>query len=371
MGSRWSKERIWEWYDSRPWIRGCNFIGSDCANRIDQWQSLGFEERLKTADRELALAAETGYNTIRIIPEFIVWYEEHDTFFERFDKYLDTAYKYGILSMVVLANDCMRPKTPDWKMPHVGEQHYDWGYHGGIKKSQHDGSSKIGYHPFLDEPDYVESYYEFVREIVTRYKYDERIIIWDVYNEPGNCGRKNLTIPHIKKLFEICREIDPVQPLTSGIWVGFVNGEFDQNNILYEVQQFAFENSDIISFHHYGTYESTCQLLKSLKRSGRPLVCTEWLARILHNNVEEIFPLFYLEKVACYCWGHVAGKTQYNEPWGVMLKKYEKDPTIDYDLTKWFHDIYRGNLFPYNPKEVNLIKKFCKLADEDFMKDGK
>ena len=71
MGNRWSEERAWEWYNKRPWIRGCNFMGSDCANRIDQWQELGFEEKIKVADEELKLAAETGFNSIRIILEFI------------------------------------------------------------------------------------------------------------------------------------------------------------------------------------------------------------------------------------------------------------------------------------------------------------
>ena len=56
MNKKWTKKQIWEWYNAHPWIRGCNFIGSDCANRLDQWQSYGREERMKVADKELALA---------------------------------------------------------------------------------------------------------------------------------------------------------------------------------------------------------------------------------------------------------------------------------------------------------------------------
>ena len=41
---KWSKERAWEWYNSHPWIRGCNYMSADCANRVDQWQALHFEE---------------------------------------------------------------------------------------------------------------------------------------------------------------------------------------------------------------------------------------------------------------------------------------------------------------------------------------
>ena len=113
MSSVWSKEKAWEWYNSRKWIRGCNFMGSDCANRIDQWQELEFEERLKTADSELELAANIGYNSIRIILEFIVWKEEHDGFMKRLEEYIKTAAKHGISCMIVFGNDCMPPKTKD------------------------------------------------------------------------------------------------------------------------------------------------------------------------------------------------------------------------------------------------------------------
>ena len=87
--------------------------------------------------------------------------------------------------MVVLGNDCMPPKEEAFKRMNLGVQHVDWGYHGGRKVSQHGVINGAGY-SLLDEPEYAEKYYEFVREIVTKYKDDERIIIWDVFNEPGN-----------------------------------------------------------------------------------------------------------------------------------------------------------------------------------------
>ena len=68
-------------------------MGSDCANRIDQWQEYKFEERLAVADRELELAAKTGFNSIRIILEYIVWEKQHDGFMERLERYIATAAK--------------------------------------------------------------------------------------------------------------------------------------------------------------------------------------------------------------------------------------------------------------------------------------
>lgn len=370
MGSRWSKERAWEWYNNRPWIRGCNFMGSDCANRIDQWQELGFEESIKVADEELKLAAETGFNSIRIILEFIVWKEEHDGFMERFERYLETAAKHGISCMIVFGNDCMPPKTPEWKPQKLGVQHYDWGWHGGRKVSQHGTFKAAGYH-ILDEPEIAKEHYEWVREIVTKYKDDERIVMWDVFNEPGNSNRKSMSLPHVKKFFEIIREIDPVQPLTSCLW------QFPENitsNIfeeISEIQKYVLENSDIISYHSYSTYERNIQLLKELKKLGRPIVNTEWLARCLNNNVQEMFPLFYLENVGCYNWGFVAGKYQTYEPWNSVWDQYKENPNLNWDFTKWFHDLYRPSLHPYDPREIDIIKRYCDRADEDFKNSQK
>lgn len=361
---RWSEERIWKWYHSRPWIRGCNYMSADCANRVDQWQEYGFEERFQTTAGELELMAKLGFNSIRIIPEFIVWDKEHDGFMERFERYVALAAKNGISCMVVLGNDCMPPYEEALRRMQLGEQHVDWGYHGGRKVSQHGHFEGSGY-SLLDDPEYAERYYEFVREIVEKYKNDERIIIWDVFNEPGNSKRRSMSLPHLKKFFEIIREIDPIQPLTVGIWT---QTEHFEN--LLEIEKYGLENSDLISYHNYSPYESNIRELKQLKKFGRPVINTEWLNRCGGNRVEEIFPLFYLEQVGCYNWGFVAGKCQTYEPWNAVWDGYRQNPENyeHFDFTKWFHDLYRPNHNPYNPKETELIRRFCTLADQEFEK---
>lgn len=359
MGKRWSKERIWDWYNARTWIRGCNYMSADCANRIDQWQEYGFEERFETTEKELALMAELGYNSIRVIIEFDVWNQEHDGFLERFDRYLELCTKYGISCMVTLANDCMRPKGAE--VNKLGEQHVDWGYHGGRKLSQHSNRNAMGYH-VMDDPDIAPLYFEMVREMVERHKNDERIIIWDAYNEVGANDRQIVSMPHLKKIFEIIRTIDPIQPVTSCVWnIGAKTIEE-----LSDVEKYCLENSDIISYHNYQTYEENIIIINELKKLGRPIINTEWLARCLDNNIQEMFPLFFLEKIGCYNWGFVAGKYQTYEPWNTIWEMYEDNPKLNWDFTKWFHDLYRPNHRPYDPHETELIKKFCDLADREF-----
>lgn len=354
---RWSKERIWEWYHSRPWMRGCNYMSADCANRVDQWQSLGFEERLQTTEKELALMQETGFNTVRLILEYVVWKEEHDGFMERFDRYLTLCAQYGISCMIVLANDCMPPKTELWKMPYIGEQHYDWGYHGGRKHSQHGLHSVAAPHFYLDDEDSREDYFRMVQEIVEKYKDDARICIWDIYNEPGNSRRNEITLPNLQRMFEIVREINPRQPLTACVWR-------TRREVFSEVEQYALDNSDIISYHCYKPYEEHIQVIERLKQFGRPIINTEWLDRCFGNDVFSLFPLFYKEKIGCYNWGFVAGKYQTYEIKESTWQKYENGTLPDYvDFTKWVHDLYRPSHRPYDPKEIELIKSICAEAD--------
>lgn len=358
---RWSKEKIWDWYNARPWMRGCNYMSADCANRIDQWQELGFEDRWETNVSEVELMAQTGFNTVRIIPEFVVWQKEHDGFFERFDRYLELFDAHGMGTMVVLANDCMPPRSEDWKMPDVGEQHYDWGYHGGRKRSQHGRHNEPAPHYYFDDPTLREEYFTMVREIVMRYREDERVCVWDVYNEPGNSRRKDITMPHLVRMFETVRACNPTQPLTAGVW----SAKPDESVPLTEVEQYALDHSDIVSYHCYQPYPDHIRIIKRLKKEGRPLMNTEWLARCMQNTVFDLIPLFYLEKIGCYNWGFVAGKYQTYEPWEGMWDRYAEDPHCTYDMTVWFHDLYRPNHRPYDPKEIALIQEFCQYAEEE------
>lgn len=361
MKNQWTKERVWEWYNSRPWIRGCNYIGSDVVNWLDMWQEYGFEEKLKTVDREMELAAKTGFNTIRTLLYYTVWKEDHDGFMERLEHFLEVLHKHGIQAMLIFGNDCQVSKDNPYSQLKPGPQKYDWGYHGGRKKSQHSTlNAQPGYWLVDDEPEQV---YAWVREIMEKYRNDDRIVIWDMYNEPGNCRRDELTLPHLKRFYEIAREVNPIQPITSAVW-----RVTDKDEPISEVEQYILENSDIVSYHNYDTYLMNVQIIRKLKKYGRPIINSEWLGRVLHNTVQEMFPLFYVEKIGCFNWGFVAGKYQTYEPWEASWEKYYCGEITDLDFTKWFHDLYRPNHRPYDPKEIELIQTLTKAADIEFEK---
>ena len=76
----WPKEKAWAWHAAQPWLRGCNYMPASAANRVDQWQEMGCEERFAEMETELKIAQSIGFNTMRIIIEeqgFAVWCAEH------------------------------------------------------------------------------------------------------------------------------------------------------------------------------------------------------------------------------------------------------------------------------------------------------
>ena len=356
-GKVWSPAQAREWYDRMPWLRGANYLPADCPNRIAFWQELEFEKHLETMDREMALMQTIGYNSIRVILEFIVWEQQHDGFLKRFERVVSTAAKYGVSLMVCFGNDCTVPRDEKYRAPELGPQPCDWGYHGARKNSPHSGyKNAVGYNPVLDEPETAERFYAMVREMVGLYAADPRIVVWDLFNEPGNGNRGDVSLPHVKRIFEEARKAAPMQPLTSGIWHSLGTET--------AAEHAALELSDVISYHNYGGYAYNVEELCKLRKLGRPLLNTEWLHRIFGNTVQELFPLFFLEKVGCWNWGLVAGLSQTYEPWDSIWNAYEPGKPCGYDFTKWQHDLFRPSLRPYDPKEIEIIKRFTALAAE-------
>jgi hypothetical protein len=121
---------------------------------------------------------------------------------------------------------------------------------------------------------------------------------------------------------------------------------------LTALDNYMFSHSDIVSFHCYEDKKGMELRIKDVQRYGRPMLCTEYMARPFDNTFEEILPLFKKYGIGAYNWGLVAGKTQTHCPWDSWQTKYETEPPV------WFHDIFRENGEPYIKKEVEYLKSF-------------
>jgi hypothetical protein len=207
-----------------------------------------------------------------------------------------------------------------------------------------------------EKQDALKSY---VTDILTRYRDDKRILAWDLFNEPDNENTNSygpLELKNkdqaaerlVRRSFEWARAVGPSQPLTVGLWRG---PQWDQPEKLNRVHRAALELSDVISFHDYGSPDSMVRRITQLRKTGRPLLCTEYLARGNGSTFETILPILKREKVAAYNWGLVDGKTNTKYPWSTWQMPIlgEPDP--------WHHEIFHTDGRPYRESEVKLIRE--------------
>ena len=262
---------------------------------------------------------------------------------------------YGITLMPVLFNDCAPFERPDPVFPDKmgsGWQPYDIGHHGGKAENPFTGEKRKTGWILFDEEAWREPQYTYAKELIGRYARDPRIIMWDLWNEPGNSNRHSLSMEYLEHVFEIARAVDPDQPLTAAPW-SYPEGYGVAEDVdLEPIQKRAVELSDIVSFHQYENFGRVKQVVKALAKEGRPLMNTEWLNRILDNNIRDLLPYFYENRIGSYHWGLVAGKSQFYLPWDYLR---EEDGL---DLTLWQHDLYHEDYTPYDQEEIALFRKY-------------
>ncbi|MCH7227814.1 cellulase family glycosylhydrolase [Haloferula sp. A504] len=338
---RWSEEKANAWYKEQPWWVGCNFTPSTAINQLEMWQAETFDPA--TIDRELGWASDIGMNTVRVYLHDLVWEKDGEAFLERIDRFLTIADKHGIGTMLVLCDAVWNPhpklgRQPEPK-PHV--------HNSGWVQSPHI--------EVLRDPARHDSLEPYFRGVIGRFKDDPRVVVWDLYNEPGNDGagdamsteeKEKLGLMLLTKMFTWARDVNPSQPLTAGLWAREWTGPKAT-----PVNIFMRDNSDVISFHSYDGLERTAERVGSLKPFGRPLLCTEYIARTNGSTFETHLPYFKANKIGAWNWGFVAGKIQTQYPWSSWRKKFTAEPEV------WHHDVLRPDGTPFRKAEVELIRK--------------
>ena len=92
------------------------------------------------------------------------------------------------------------------------------------------------------------------------------------------------------------------------------------------------------------------ETIDTLAVRGRPLICTEYMARTRGSLFTTVMPILKERNVAAINWGFVSGKTNTIFAWDTPLPEVS-EPEI------WFHDIFRTDHTPYDPAEIEVIKR--------------
>jgi hypothetical protein len=345
MTERWTAHAAQTWFDEQPWLVGCNFTPAYAINQLEMWQPASFD--LAAIDAELRLAASLGMNAVRVYLHDLLWVQDPHGFLGRIDAFLHVANSHGIRTMLVLFDSCWDPEPSlgPQRAPHPGKHNSGWVQSPGM--------------PVLARAEEHGRLADYVKGVVGFFADDPRVLAWDIWNEPDNgpevalCdpamlkAKADLVVPLMVAAFGWARERHPVQPLTSGIWLG----DWSAPDLLSPIQQAQTGHSDVISFHNYGSAEDFATRVRWLRAMGRPLLCTEFMARPAGSTFQAILPTAKQERVGAFCWGLVRGKTQTHLPWD----KWEP-PVADAPKDAWFHDIFDEGGVPHDPAEVEFLR---------------
>lgn len=346
--SQWSKEQAHAWYSEQPWLIGANFTPSTAVNQIEMWHKDTFDSA--TIDKELGMAADIGMNTIRVFLHNLVWENDKEGFHARIDEFLELSDKHNIKVLFVLFDSDWDPNPVYGKQkpPVPGVHNSRWVQSPGEQRLQNQSK----YHE-------LEAY---VKDIIGRHADDQRVLAWDLWNEPSNdsaglyeniANKNDYVALLLPQVYDWARSVDPIQPLTAGLWSGTQWDDYEQLGTIEKVQ---IDESDIISFHDYGWPEEFENRVLQLTSYGRPLIATEYMARGSGSTFDGTLPMGKKYNVGMINWGLVDGKTQTRLPWDSWYHPYTKqEPTI------WFHEIFHADGTPYRQAEIDLIKQLSAI----------
>lgn len=338
----WPAEKATAWYAAQPWLVGSNYLPASAINQLEMWQTDTFDP--KRIDAELGWAAGIGMNTMRVFLHDLPWQQDAAGFKKRIDAFLKLAQKHRIRPMLVLFDSCWdpSPRTGKQREPRPGVHNSGW-----VQSPALAALGDASQHPRLES---------YVKGVVAAFANDDRVLAWDLWNEPDNLNTGSYADPkdkleHVRvllpKAFDWARAARPKQPLTSGVW----KGDWSSEEKLDPIQRIQLESSDVVSFHSYDKPEEFEKRVEWVQRYRRPLFCTEYMARPRGSTFLGVLPLAKRLRVAAYNWGFVAGKSQTNLPWDSWQRPY-----VDRQPEVWFHDIFHADGRAYRPEEVELIR---------------
>ncbi len=342
---RWTEAQANAWYAKQPWLVGANYAPATAINQMEMWQAETWDP--KRIDYELGLAQGIGMNTMRVFLHDQLWQQDAEGFKRRIAEFLTIAQRHGIKPLFVLFDSCWDPN------PVLGPQHPP------IPGVHNSGWVQGPGLPGLRDRSRYPGYKAYVQGVIGAFATDDRILGWDVWNEPDNGadqykgqeGKEPLVRAMLAQVFDWARDADPSQPLTSGVWVG---SDWAPGGKSSPMEKLQLGQSDVISFHDYNWPETFEGRIRQLLPYGRPILCTEYMARGNGSTFDGSLPIAKRYNVAAMNWGFVDGKTQTRLPWDSWQKPYVMaEPTI------WFHEVFRNDGTPYRAAETDLIRRLA------------
>ena len=299
---QWTQEQCEAWQKKYGAIRGINCPYPPC-DAMTQEQAIG-------------VAASMGYNSVR-------WWPTRNTstsdYIQAVEQWAAWADKYGMTVAPVF---------------NFGNTYFDMADHQSALKQ-------------------METQ---VRAIIKHFRGDDRIILWDIWNEPSlNDDKTGERMQWIAKMVQWCQEEGCTQPITASIvWDSGVNC----NNSTATGNRLVRENTErLMDLHNYHDY--TCQdgfnaetesMVNRFKRmDNRPLVCTECMQRVSGSGYARTLIDFAKYNVNFYTWGLYSCRSNWDVRW---------DYSLYYNWDVMFHNALYSDGEPVDETEPQWVSNF-------------
>ena len=172
---KWSDQQAKDWYEKQPWLVGSNYNPASAINELEMWQADSFDP--KRIDLELGWAESLGMNTMRVYLHDLLWQQDAEGFKRRLNTFLTIAAKHKIKPIFVLFDSVWDPdpQLGRQRAPRPGVHNSGW-VQSPSRKALQDPAE----HPRLEA---------YVKGVVGALANDERVLAWDIWNEPDNTNQ--------------------------------------------------------------------------------------------------------------------------------------------------------------------------------------
>lgn len=278
--------------DSYAWIRGANYVPSYARNDVQTW--MDFDPVI--IDRELGLAARLKLNSVRIFLQYAVYQKDPGMFRRHYETFLELCRKHGIRAQVVLFDSCFG-EFPDV----VDYRGKDW--------MSNPGQNLIG-------PVHWPELERYISDVVGAYITDDRILMWDIMNEPLYTSYVLKGTPEsieqesekiwafVEHFLDVVKATGATQPRT----VGFASSDKLPR---------LMDKMEVLSFHNYTgdmeAFRKDVHHVKALgEKHGKAVLISEVARRNNGQHFNQFLPILAEEKVGWYFWELMLGSTQFS-----------------------------------------------------------
>lgn len=299
---QWTLEQCEAWQKKYGPIRGINCPYPNCA--------------AMTQEQAIGVAASMGYNSVRWWPGGGM---DAQAYINAVEQWAGWAHRYGMTVSPVFG---------------FVYSYYDMADHDAALKQ-------------------MEAQ---VRTIIRHFRGDDRIILWDIWNEPNmNDSKTEGMMDWIAKMVQWCQEEGCTQPITASIvWDGGV----DFNNSTATGRRLLRENTEkLMDLHNYHDYscndgfnaETKSMVNRFMRMDKRPLVCTECMQRVSGSGYARTLVDFAKYNINFYAWGLYTCAPNWEVRWSYSTY---------YNWEVMFHNALYSDGEPYDEKEPQWVRNF-------------